>query len=276
MNSFPGAVALALHQTRYQLTVFFRTPVAAFFTLVFPVMFLVLFNALFSDGAVDTGQGEVSVSQFYTGSLGAFAAVSATYTNLANTVPILRDKGVLKRWRGTPMPPASYVAGMVGMAVVVAAIGVSIMLTLGVVFYDLQIVAGKMPAAAVTFVVGVGTFAALGMACAALIPNASSAPAVANATILPLSFVSNIFIPLEDPPRWLDLIGDIFPLKSFVIAFQDAFNPFVESPAFDWGKLAWMAGWGAVAGIVAVRKFRWEPSAEGYTGRRPRTASSSS
>ncbi len=274
MNSLPGAVRLGLGQTRYQLRVFFRTPVAAFFTLVFPIMFLVLFNALFNDGSIDTGQGEVTVGQFYTGSLGAFAAVSATYTNLANTVPILRDTGVLKRWRGTPMPPASYVAGMIGMAVVVATIGVLAMLTLGVAFYDLQIEGAKLPAAGLTFVVGVGSFAAMGMACAALIPNATSAPAVANATILPLSFVSNIFIPLEDPPRWLDRVGDIFPLKSFVVAFQDTFNPFVEAPALDWGKLGWITLWGVAAGVVAVRRFRWEPSAEGRSGRRSRRSAS--
>ncbi len=260
MSAFPSAASLFGIQTRYQLKVFFRTPVAAFFTLILPITMLVLFNALFSGGTVETPAGEWPVRQFYTGGLAAFAAVSATYTNLANTVPILRDEGVLKRWRGTPLPPAAYVGGMMAMAVLIAALGVLIMLAMGVIAYDLEVEAAKVPAAVVTFVVGVAAFAALGLACAALIPNARSAPAVANATLLPLAFISNVFIPLEDPPRWLEVAGDIFPLKAFVIAFQDAFNPFVEAPAFAWGKLGWVALWGLAGAAVAVTRFRWDPA----------------
>ncbi len=276
MSDFPRAGKLLGVQTRYQTKVFFRTPVAAFFTLILPVTMLVLFNALFSGGTVRTPAGEWPIRQFYTGSLAAFAAVSATYTNLANIVPILRDEGVLKRWRGTPLPPAAYVGGMIAMAVLVAALGVLVMLALGVLAYDLEVDGAKMPAAVLTFVIGVAAFAALGLACAALIPNSRSAPAVANATILPLAFISNVFIPLEDPPRWLELAGDFFPLKPFVVAFQDTFNPLVDAPAFAWGKLGWVALWGLAGAVVAVTKFRWEPGVEpdepggGPAVRRPR------
>ena len=275
MSGRPGVSTLVLTQIRYQVKVFFRTPVAAFFTLVLPIMMLVLFNALFSDGTVETENGSWPLRQFYTGGLAAFAAVSATFTNLANTVPILRDEGILKRWRGTPLPPSAYVAGMVGMAIIVAVVGVVLMIGIGVVAYGLDVDAAKLPAAALTFVVGVAAFAALGLACAAMIPNARSAPAVANAAILPVAFISNVFIPLEGPPRWLELAGDFFPLKPFSTAFQDAFNPFVEAPAFAWGKLAWVAGWGVLGAAVAVRKFRWEPGTEAGSnggGRRRRSA----
>ncbi len=270
MSPRASNVALTVVQLRYQLKIFWRTPVAAFFTLVLPLVMLVLFNALFGGGSVDTGQGEWPVRQFYTGALAAFAAVSATYTNLANTVPILRDEGILKRWRGTPLPPSVYVAGMVAMGVVVALIGVVVLLGIGVVAYDLELDAAKMPAAFVTFVVGVAAFAAMGMACAAVVPNARSAPAVANATILPLAFISNVFTPLEDPPGWLDAVGDFFPLKPFVTAFQDTLHPLTDAPAFAWGRLGWVALWGVAGAIVSVKKFRWEPSAEGASPRRRR------
>ena len=149
---------------------------------------------------------------------------------------------------------------MIGAAVVIAVVGVLIMLGLGVVAYDLEVEAGKVPAAVVTFVVGVAAFAALGMAVAGLVPSASSAPAVANATILPLAFISNVFIPIEDPPAWLATVGDIFPLKPFAASFQDAFNPLVEAPAFDWGALARVAAWGVAGLVVALTSFRWEPA----------------
>lgn len=275
-GSFPSTAGLIVAQIRYQLLLFVRVPVGVFFTLALPLIMLVIFNALFGDVTVMTDGGEWPMRQFYTGALAVFAAVSATYTNLANMVPIRRDEGVLKRWRGTPLPTSVYVAGAVGSSVVIAAVGVVIMLGLGVVAYGLEVQADKLPAAIVTFVVGVAAFAALGMAVAALVPSASAASAVANATILPLAFVSNVFVAIQDPPRWLALIGDIFPLKPFVTSFQDAFNPLVEAPAFNWPELGFIALWGVAGAFVAVTRFRWEPSAGGTTRRRrARTPASS-
>ncbi|HEX4981426.1 MAG TPA: ABC transporter permease [Ilumatobacteraceae bacterium] len=268
MNEWPSTVGLVVRQIRYQLLLFWRVPVALFFTLLLPLIMLVLFNALFGDGDVTIDGNTWPIRQFYTGGLAAFTAVSATYTNLANMLPIRREEGVLKRWRGTPLPPWIYLAGVIGAAVVIAAFGVLIMLGLGVVAYDLEVEAAKVPAAAVTFVVGVAAFAALGMAVAGLVPSASSASAVANATILPLAFVSNVFIPIEDPPAWLATIGDIFPLKPFASSFQDAFNPFVDAPAFDWGALAVIAAWGIAGLVAALTTFRWEPIPGGPTRRR--------
>ena len=112
----------------------------------------------------------------------------------------------------------------------------------------------------VTFIVGVASFAALGLAVASLVPNADSAPAVANATILPLAFISDVFVAADDRPQWVDTLGDVFPLKPFVNAFQDTLNPLVDAPGFSPGKLAVVAAWGLAGALVATRTFRWEPS----------------
>lgn len=261
-------LALVFGQIRYQLVLFWRVPAALFFTLALPLVMLVVFNALFGSSTVGDSPGGWPVRQYYTAGLAVFTAVSATYTNLANMIPIRRDEGVLKRWRGTPLPAWIYVAGAIGSAVVIAMIGVVLMLGLGIVAYGVEIELDKVPAAVTTFSVGVATFAALGMAIAAMIPSASAASAVANATILPLAFVSNVFIVIDQPPRWVAVIGDLFPLKAFVTSFQDAFNPTVPAPAFDWSALAWMAVWGVLGLVVAVRRFRWEPSGRGTTRRR--------
>jgi ABC-2 type transport system permease protein len=272
VTPFPPTAKLVATQTRYQLVSFWRIPVAVFFTLGLPLVMLVLFNALFGSSTIETPEGSWSTSQFYTAGLAAFTAVSATYTNLANMVPIRRDEGVLKRWRGTPLPTWMYVTGFILSAVVIAFIGVVLMLTLGVVAYDMEIELAKMPAAFVTFAVGVATFAALGMALASLVKSASSAAAAANATILPLAFVSNVFIQVDDAPRWIEVLGAIFPLKPFVESFQDCFTPFVEPPAFNWGNLAFIAAWGVLGLFVALRKFTWEPSGSAPRGRRARRA----
>jgi ABC-2 type transport system permease protein len=272
-DRYPSAVPMLLRQVGYQIRTFTRTPIAVFFTILLPLVMLVLFNALFGGSTVNTGSGTWRLSQFYTGGLAAFTAVSATFTNLANTVPVRRDEGVLKRWRGSPLPAWSFIGGMIGSAIVLAAAGVVIMMTLGALAYDLQIDLDKLPAAIVTFLVGVLSFAAMGMAVAGLCPSASAASAVANAIILPMAFISDIFIAIEDPPPWLDTLGDVLPLKPFAQSFQDAFNPSVPAPAFQWGKLALVAAWGVAGLLVAVRWFKWEPSRSGSTrGRRSRVA----
>lgn len=196
-------------QVQYQNRAFWRTPVAAFFSVILPLVMMVLFNALF-DGETMTDNGPINLRNFYTAGLAAFAAVSSTYTNLANVIPIRRDEGVLKRWRGTPLSSSMYLAGILASAVITAVVGVVIMMTLGVLLYGVDVEVAKLPGAALTFFVGVASFAALGLAIASLIPSAEAAPAVANATILPLAFISDVFIPLDDAPRWLEILGDIF------------------------------------------------------------------
>lgn len=266
----PSTVRLVLGQIRYQLLMFWRTPVALFFTILLPLFMLLLFNSLFGDATVTAEGGqEWSVRQFYTGGLAVFTAVSATYTNLANMVPIRREEGVMKRWRGTPLPTGVYIGGFVGSAIVLALLGALLMLTIGYVFYDLDVDPAKLPAAALTFVVGVAAFASLGMMVAALVPTAASAGAVANATILPLAFVSNVFIVTgEDAPVWMTTIGNFFPLRPFVESFQDAFNPLVDAPAMSWGRMGYVALWGVIGLVVAVKWFKWEPRSGGTTRRR--------
>ena len=120
MSAWSSNLSLTLQQIRYQLLTFVRTPIALFFTLVFPLMFFLLVSTVFGDSEIEADGGTWTVSQFYTGGIAAFAAVSATFTNLANMVPIRRDEGVMKRWRGTPLPSGVYIAGFVGSAFVLA------------------------------------------------------------------------------------------------------------------------------------------------------------
>ncbi len=253
-------LALTAQQIGYQNRIFRRTPVAAFFTLAFPLILLVLFDALFS-GSIDVPDGTVSVAQFYAPGLAVFAAATATYTNLATQLSIARDDGILKRVRGTPMPPWLYMAGQIGNAILVAAGAVVLMIAVGGLAYDLQVRAEAIPAVVIAFVVGVASFAALGLAVAALIPNGNAAPAVTNATILPLAFVSNVFIPLQNPPAWIEIVGAVFPLKPFVEAFSRPFLPGASGFGVEWAELGVVAAWGVGAGVLAALRFRWEPNA---------------
>lgn len=269
----PSGARLIWIQFRYQNRIFWRTPISAFFTLIFPLMLLVLFDAIF--GNEPTLASGITPAQYFAPGLAVFAAVSATYTNLAIGTAISRDNGILKRIRGTPIPPSGYLTGRVLSAVYMALIAVVVMMGVGIAFYGVQLYARIVPAVLVTFLVGTGCFAALGMLVAAVAPNGDTTPAITNATLLPIAFISDIFFPLGDTtPAWMVAAGNIFPLKPFAVAFRDAFNPNFTGAQFHWPELAVMLAWGVVAGVLAVRFFKWEPQAGG--SRRKRRAAAES
>lgn len=270
MSDQRSDLGLVWQQIRYQNKIFWRTPIAAFFTLVFPLMFLVLFTAIFGNEEIE-GLG-VTTAQFFAPGLAAFAAVSASYTNLAIGTAIARDNGILKRVRGTPLPPWIYIAGRIGSSVYLAAVAVVIMMGVAVAFYGVSIYARTLPAVIITFLIGVGCFAALGMLVAALAPNGDATPAITNATLLPIAFISDIFIPTDNPPAWMEFLGNFFPLKHFASPMRDAFDPTLTGSQLQWDSLGYMTLWGVVAVLLAARFFKWEPSKGGRRAKRAKAA----
>jgi ABC-2 type transport system permease protein len=266
---------LVWSQIRYEDKLFWRSPVAAFFVLVMPLIFLVVFVLIFGNDQVSSLG--VTLAQFYAPSLAVFGAVSATYTNLAMGTTLAREEGILKRVRGTPLPPWIYMTGRVGSAVYIAFVAVLLMVGVGVVFYGVSVYARALPAAVVTLAVGIACWAALGLVVAALAPSSDATSPITNATLLPLAFISGVFItPSESMPGWLDAVAGIFPLKHFAVAFREAFDPgflathgsWVEQ--FHWRDLAIMAVWAVGAIVVATRYFSWSPRSGSGSGRRRR------
>ena len=250
---------MALRQVGYENRSFWRNPAAAFFTFFLPLIFLVLFNSIFGDSELTIDGRDLDGSTFYVPGIVALAVVSATYTNMGMMVTISRDLGILKRVRGTPLPPWAYIFGRLAHAMLVSLLLVVIVVGVGAAAYGTDVPDNTLPGFAVTLMLGAVTFCALGLALTAVIPNADAAPAITNATILPLLFVSNVFIPLQDPPAWLAFVGDVFPVKHFAAALQTAFHPDTTGAGFEWGHLAVIAAWGVAGTAFAVRFFSWEP-----------------
>ncbi len=270
MSERVSIIPMIWRQTRAQNRAFWRVPIGAFFTLGLPLIMLVLFVALFGNEPIDSTYGNIRVAQFYAPGLAVFAAASATYTNIGMNLSMRREEGILKRVRGTPLPPWIYLTGVVLSGVWIALVSTVVMMGIGVLAYDVNIEAAKMPAAALSFLVGTITFALLGVALAAVAKSAAAAPGIANSTILPLAFVSQVFVslgPSGDIPGWLNMVGNVFPLKHFALSFGQAMSPFSEAPAFEWGHLGVMAIWAAIGGLVAWRKFGWDPVSGASTRR---------
>ncbi len=267
MNDWPSFARLAWVHARYQNRLFVRTPVAAFFSTLLPLVMLVLFVAVFGNDTFDTSFGTLTTAQFYAPALAVFSIASATYTNIGIFLSTQRDTGVLKRHRGTPLRTSALMCGVIGSAALIAAVSGTLMIGVGWLVYDLSIEAAKMPAILLSFTVGICCFASLGVALAVIAPSAASAPALANATILPMAIASGVFISLgSDTAGWLTFVGDLFPLRPFVESLGAAFSPFTEAPAIEWDRLAVMALWGSAAAVYSARNFSWE--IRGATSRR--------
>jgi ABC-2 type transport system permease protein len=255
-----SGITMAVGQIRWHNKAFWRNPASAFFTFAFPLMFLVIFTSIFSDTTTLPNGVVVNLSTYYTASILAFSVITACYTNVAISVTFLREEGVLKRVRGTPLPGWSYLLGKVLHSVVLMVILVAIVCVFGVAFYSIDLPTTSLPAFAVTLFVGAGAFCSLGLACCAITPNADASPAVSNATMLPLLFISGVFIPVDDAPRWMQVAGDVFPVKHFLNATLESFIPPPgNQTGWKWGDLAVVLVWGAVGLAFAARTFRWEP-----------------
>ncbi len=245
-------------QVRYANRGFWRTPIAAFFTIVFPLSFLVILCSLYGNEVIDEESG-LRLAQFTTPVFAVFGVCMACYVSLSLAVSYARGSGVLKRLRGTPLPPPIYVAGRIGSAMWVSMIATVIMVGVGVVFYGVQIIWENVPALVLTFAVGMACFSALGLAVAAIAPTPSAAQAFSNASLILLSFISGIF-GFAELPEWMDRIASFFPLVHFVDPVAAGFNPYVEASTPSWSDLAVMVAWGIVGGLLAWRRFRWEPT----------------
>ena len=251
---------LLVLQVRTTNKAFWRNPASAFFTFAFPLMFLVIFTALLGNGMVEVAPGvEIQQDNYYVAAMAAFAVITATNTNLAISIAFTRDVGILKRTRGTPLPAGIYLGGRVVHAILISILLVLITTAFGIAFYEAEAPTGVLLwELLATVVVGAMAFSALGLATTALVPNADAAPAVVNAIILPLLFLSGIFIPLgEDAPTWMKVIGDVFPVKHFAKAMLGSFYgpPF----PFEWSDVLVVAVWGVAGLALAIRFFSWEP-----------------
>jgi ABC-2 type transport system permease protein len=144
-------------------------------------------------------------------------------------------------------------------AAVIALVLVVIVAAFGALAYDVPVPWDRLPALLLTLIVAAATFCALGLAIAAVIPNADAAPAIVNATILPLFFISNVFFPLQNAPQWIDVTSSLFPVRHFADAMLRIYDPTVAGSGLSLTDVGVMAIWGIIGLILALRFFSWEP-----------------
>ena len=241
-----STLALAWEQFRFERKLFWRNPSAAFFNFLLPLLLLVLIASAF-------GGDEEELDVLVPGVAG-MGVLATTFTALAFNLTLLRDDGVLKRIRGTPMPAGAYLAGLLGSASLNAFLQVALVVLIGNLVYGVDWPQDPLLLVAFT-ALGVICFASLGIAFSHVIPNEDAAPAYTNAVFLPLIFISGVFYSSDDLPPVLLGIAEALPLKHLI----DGLSHAMVGGGGDIGAAAAVVGGWALAGIfLAVRYFRWE------------------
>jgi ABC-2 type transport system permease protein len=243
-----GDLALAWRQFRLERRMFWRNPSAAFFNFALPLLFLFLFGAIFA--------GNQDALDVIVPGIAGLAVMSTTFSALAMNLTFLREQGVLKRMRGTPLPSGAYLAGIAANAVTNALIQVAIVVVAGRAFFGIGW-PRDWAALAVFVVAGVACLAALGVAWSHVIPNFDAAPAYVNIVFLPVIFISGVFYDVDEAPQFLRDIAQALPLTHVIDGLSGAM---VQGTglADRLSDLAVIAVWALAGTVLAVRGFSWE------------------
>jgi ABC-2 type transport system permease protein len=241
-----SGVSLAWEQFRLERKMFWRNPSAAFFNFILPLLMLLLIASVFG---ADKKELRILIP-----GIAGLSVLATTFNALTFNLTFLREQGILKRMRGTPVPTTAYFGGLLGSAVLNAFVQVALVVVIGHVLYDVPW-PHDVPALIGWTALGVTCFGSLGIAFSHVIPNFDSAPAYTNAVFLPAIFISGVFYSTDTLPKVLEWIAQALPLKHMIDGLSSAIVGRHINVA---ASLAVVAGWTVFGLFFAVRNFRWE------------------
>jgi ABC-2 type transport system permease protein len=241
-------IGAAWRQYRLERRMFWRNPTAAFFGFLLPLLLLAMFGAVFSGQQKDL---DVIVP-----GIAGMSVMSSTFVALAYNMTFLRERGILKRLRGTPLSSSAYLAGIGANAVTNSILQVAIVILAGKMFFGIPWPDDWL-ALLVFLAAGVICFAALGVALSHAIPNSESAPAYVNAIFLPMIMLAGVFYDEKDAPAFLRDIAEVMPLKHLIDGLSGAMVH-GQGVADNVTALVALALWAAVGILLAIRGFSWE------------------
>jgi ABC-2 type transport system permease protein len=253
-------VTLVLRQTYYGLKSTSRNPRAVMFALLFPVFFLVIFNSIFASSGSDVTVNGVTVpiKTYFAGGLIAYAIMLNCFSTPLVTLTTQRESGQLKRYRGTPVPAWTFIASLILRSLVLVAMMIVVILVLGSIAYGVDINGEAILGLVVYAVLGTAAMCALGIALSAFAPDADAASVIGPFSAVILSFVSGVFIPVDQLPTWLEDFGRVFPLYHLAAGIQTALGT-SSGTGLTGNDVVSLVIWAAAGMLIAVRRFRWEP-----------------
>ena len=255
-------LAIVRTQGRYALITALRTPRTLIFSIIFPLILLVMFNSIFSKGANETHHfagHTITAASYFTAGLAAYSITLTTFTALVVAITTQRESGQLKRLRGTPMPAWTFMVAQIARSLVLATAMTVALFALGVIAFHVHLRAASVVGIAVYLVLGVATMTALGIALTAFTPTPDAASTIGPFAVVMLSFVSGVFIGVDTLPNWLETIGKVFPLYHLASGMQTCLVNGGTGTGVNGSDVLGLVIWGAIGVRIAMRHFRWEP-----------------
>ena len=251
----PGVGLVVALQTRYAVWQMVRDPMSLFFSVLFPVLLVTFFSSVYGEEAQ---WGGLSLPQYLAAAFSIYGVATSGLVNVPGSIAEHRAQRILKRLRGTPVPPWAYIAGRILAVVILGMVTFVLVFLVGWAFFSVTLPPSTWAASVLTYALSICCFAACGLAIVTWVDGPQAVIAVTLSLLLPLSFISDIFISIEEMPPVLNAIGWFFPLRHSVHAAVTATSGGALDATF-WGHLAVILVWTVATGLVAWRWFRWEP-----------------
>jgi ABC-2 type transport system permease protein len=196
-------------------------------------------------------RNHLAMIDFYVPGIVTYAIVLIGFNTTAMSFATRRANGVFKRVRMTPLPWASYVGGALGSTVLVVSLSVTIMLLVGTTLFDASFRVETLPGLLAALVLGTACFTTLGVAASRLVNKPENGIGILMIITLPLTFISNIWFPIDGAPQWVQDLAGAFPLKPLADGIATAFDPSTAAPGFSGHDLLVLALW-TVAGCAMM------------------------
>lgn len=263
-----SATTVVVSQTRYNLLATVRAGSAIGLGIVMPVVFYLGASALFGsdslggDTPVDVrNAGEApDLRTFYVGGFMAYAVIYAAFVALLPDMLDIRERGLLKRLRGTPLPLPAFVAARFVISLAITSLGAAAIAVLGWAVFDVAMPSGAIIGVVAYTVAGTITFACLAVAATTVMRTQSGAQGFSNGVGIVLAMISGVFFEPEILPDAVRSVASFLPLEPLANGFQSQYVTGASGVGLDARNLGVLAAWTAAAiGVVALRGFRWSP-----------------
>ncbi len=237
-----------------ELKLYFREPIGAFFTLVFPLMMLFLFGSMYGNEPSEYFNGYGSVDVSVPGYTAMIIATSALMS-LTIVIAAYRENGILRRLRATPLHPQAILFAQVIVIFTMTLAGMVLLIIAGKLVYHLRF-NGNPWSVALAFTFASLSFFSVGFVLAGLLPSARSAQLVGMVLLYPMIFLSGATIPLEVLPEGVRSVARFLPLTYVVNLLRGLWIG--EAWSQLWMEVFVLAGLLVAGVVISVLTFRWE------------------
>ena len=238
-NQTANTLTLFAKEIRYEFLKLLRRRTFSLATIGFPVMFYLLFGV-----ANRHAGGSVSIAKYLLGGYATFGLVGAALFGIGVGLAMERTAGWLDLKRSSPMPPLTYLVAKCATAIAFGVIIISILTAIGITLGGVHLTLGEFARMLAFTVAGVIPFASMGLLLALVVP-ASATPGIVNLIYLPMSFLSGLWMPIEQLPHWLQRIAPALPTYHLAQAMLGIFG--YAQPGSSM-----FAHWAALAGFTCL------------------------